>query len=91
MKAKFIKEDQNFEQGLDPKEAMGIGKGKSFMIICLDSTDDFRGLDNETAEGNLQEVIGPWSYEKAKKRYDELIGQISNVYLVEVLESEIYI
>jgi hypothetical protein len=93
MKAKTVNEKHNFERGQDPKSAMGIGMGDEFLVISLDATDNFVDNNNDQsyAGGNIMFVEGPMSYEKAKKIYDDTKGDVSNVYLVNVLESEISI
>ena len=46
MRARIV-EQQEFERGKDPKDALGLGKCKAFMIIFFDADDDFSCMDEE--------------------------------------------
>ena len=59
-----------------------------YLILTLDSTDEFV---DEAGDSNLYAVDGPMDYTQAKKIYDEIHGSISNVFLVKVEESELFI
>lgn len=91
MKAKSVNEYQDFERGKDPKEAMGIGMGKEFLVLSLDAQDNFGDVDNKDYDGHLMQVDGPMPYAKAKKLYDEMAGSVSNMYIVNVMDSDISI
>ena len=55
MKAKFINED-NFEQGMDPKRAMGIGQQK--FLDAVEGIDAFTHWLYYVDENFIQEVWG---------------------------------
>ena len=59
-----------------------------YLILTLDSTDEFV---DEAGDSNLYAVDGTMDYTQAKKIYDEIHGSISNVFLVKVEESELFI
>ena len=93
MKAKTVNEIQDFERGQDPKKAMGIGipRTNEFLVISLDSMDQFMDASDPTNADSLMVVEGPMSYDKANAKYGELAGSVSNVYLANVIKSDISI
>ena len=98
MRAKSVNENQNFERGQSPKDSMKIGMGDEFMILSVDAQDEFHNAafpdDEQTShmqDGRIMQIDGPMPYEEAKKLYNSLKGNVSNVYLVNVLDKEEYI